>query len=184
MANTASNVSTGKPAIGGAIFRAPLGTTLPTTADETLDTAFIGLGYISDSGLSNNNTASTGTIKAWGGDTVYSYLSEKPDTFKFNLIEILNVDVLKTVYGEANVSGSMTTGITIKANRSDWVSCSWVIDMVLNGGVLKRIVVPEAKISEVAEITYADESAIGYDTTITAFPDSDSNTHYEYIKKA
>lgn len=183
MANKASNVSTGKPSIGGAIYRAPLGTTLPTSADGELDTAFVGLGYISDAGLANNNTASTGTIKAWGGDTVYSYLSEKPDTFKFNLIEALNVDVLKTVYGEDNVSGTIETGITVKANRSDWASCSWVIDMVLNGGVLKRIVVPEAKISEVAEITYADETAVGYDTTITAFPDANSNTHYEYIKK-
>lgn len=183
MANKAANVSTGKPQLGGAIYRAPLGTLLPTTADETLNDAFVSLGYISDSGLTNNNSAETGDIKAWGGDTVYSYLSGKPDTFGFTLIEALNVEVLKTVYGDENVTGDLETGIKISANRSDLDSCSWVVDMILNGGVLKRIVVPEAKVSEVGEIAYADESAIGYATTIKAFPDANNNTHYEYIIK-
>ena len=35
-----NNVSAAKPNVSGAIFRAPLATTLPTTASETLDAAF------------------------------------------------------------------------------------------------------------------------------------------------
>ena len=34
------NVTTGKPKKGGAIFRAPLGTTLPVDAKSALDPAF------------------------------------------------------------------------------------------------------------------------------------------------
>lgn len=176
------NVTAGKPAVCGAIHRAPLGTALPTSATAALDDAFVAVGYISDSGLVNSNSPESTSIKAWGGDTVLTTQTDKPDTFKFQLIEALNVDVLKLIYGDANVSGDLDTGIVVKANSDEQASCSWVVDMVLRGGVLKRIVVPSAPVTSVGDITYADGSLVGYDTTISAEPDASGNTHYEYIQ--
>lgn len=177
------NVTAGKPAITGAIFRAPKGTALPTTADGKLDQTFKQLGYVSDAGLVNSNTPETSDIKAWGGDIVLSPQTQKKDTFKFQLIEALNVEVLKTVYGSDNVSGTLETGITVKANATEAEESAYVVDMILRNGVLKRIVIPAAKVTSVGDISYVETAQVGYDTTITAYPDSAGQTHYEYMKK-
>lgn len=176
-----NNVTVAKPTVAGAIYRAPLGTTLPADAITDLDSAFASLGYVSEDGMTNSNSMSSENIKAWGGDIVYTSETEKTDTFSFKLIEALNVDVLKAVYGDANVSGSLAEGIVVKANSKPQQAASWVVDTILNNGVLKRVVIPNAKVTEVADIVYKDSELLGYETTLTAVPDTDGQTHYEYV---
>ena len=177
----ATNVTAGKPNVGGAIYRAPLGTALPTSTTETLNAAFKELGYASADGVVNTNTPETENIRAWGGQTVLTVQNSKDDKFTVTLIETLNEDVLAAVYGDDNVSGDLSTGITVNVNDNEVEAASWVFDMIMRDGAAKRIVIPEGKVTELGEITYADSSAVGYAITIDAIPDSSNNNHYEYI---
>lgn len=179
MADT-QKVTYGKPKIGGAVSVAPLGTELPTDALTELSLEFSNLGYISEDGLTNENSPETENIKAWGGDVVLVTQTDKEDTFGFKLIEALNVAVLKFIYGADNVSGDIDTGIKVKANAKELEPVSIVVDMVVQSA-LKRIVIPNAKITEVAEIEYKDDDAVGYDVTVQAVPNTDGDTHEEYI---
>ena len=181
--NNAGNVSAGKPKIGGAIFTAPIGTPLPTNAVDVLDDAFENVGYISEDGMVNSNSPTTDPIKAWGGDVVYNAQTEKDDTFKFTMIEVTNPVVLKTVYGDDNVTGDLASGITVKANSQEQGERVYVVDMVLRGTILKRIVIARGQVTEVGDIEYTDGDLVGYETTISAHPDEaiGYDTHREYI---
>lgn len=180
MATNSSNVTTGKAAVGGAIFVAPVGTTLPTNPTDTLNSAFVGLGYASDAGLTLSTALSNEAVKAWGGDTVMMLHTDKTETFKFKLIEILSEDVLKTIYGSSNIttSGSVTT---VKSNADEPAEMAWVFEMIMRDDKVKRIVVPRASLTALGDIVYTDTEVSGYDCTLTALSDSTGVTHYEYI---
>lgn len=185
MANDVSLVSAGKPKIAGAVYRAPAGTTPPTDATTNLASAFVLLGYVSEEGLTNNPAISSTDIKAWGGDTVLTTMDSVTDDFQLTLLESMNTEVLKTFYGNTNVTGTLTgtSGITVTVNSKDLEYAVYSVDMALRDGAVKRIVIPSAKPGERANIVYRDNEPIGYNVTLRCTPDSAGNTHYEYIKK-
>lgn len=178
--NTATNVSTGKPKISGAVFSAPLGTTIPTDATTALDPAFVCLGYVSEDGLENSNEMDVSAIKAWGGMIVYRSLTELTDEFKLTLIESENADVLKAVYGSSNVTVGDEIHVEIKAENPE--ERIWVFELALRNGLAKRIVVPDGAITARDAITYNDSDPIGYGITVSAYPDANGKTHDEYLE--
>lgn len=182
MGNTATNVSTGKPNISGAVYRAPLGTAVPTDATTALSADYVCLGYVSEDGLENDNEMDVSAIKAWGGMIVYRSLNELNDNFKLKLIESENPDTLKAVYGDANVSVGVDNSIDIDIKAEDPVEAVWVFELALRNSRAKRIVIADGAVTEREAITYNDSDAIAYGITVSAYPDSTGSTHKEYIE--
>jgi len=189
MSNTVTNVSTGKPKVSGSIHRAVRSEnlTIPTSASDSLPSDYKCLGYISEDGVTNDLSMETDKVKAWGGDTVLVFQTDKNDTFKFKLLETLSEDVLKAIFGANNVTVTPATttapkSIAINVSSEEQEEAVWVIDMIMRGNNPKRIVIPYGKITEMGEITYKDDEAVGYDVTITGAADSSGNTHYEYME--
>lgn len=180
------NVSASKPSVKGAIWVAPEGSELPKDAFSELSEDFKGLGYVSEDGLTNANTAEVEKIKDWGGETILTIQTEKPDDFTFKLVEILNVDVLKFVYGSENVKGNLESGIAIEVGPNQQKIHAIVIDMILTEGILKRIVIPRGIIGEMSEIEYTNSDAVGYELTVSALAVQEGDksvNHHEYIAK-
>lgn len=181
MPNNALQVTAGQPKVGGAVFWAPLGSTLPATASATLDTAFVCLGYVSEDGVTFSRSRETEDVTAWGGDKVLTLQTEKTDTAQMTLIEALNENVLKLVHGADNVTGALATGLTVKENSQELDYGVWVIDAVLNGDILMRTIMPNAKVTNIDDIQFASNAAVGYNVTAAAYPYAawDGDTHRE-----
>lgn len=182
MANpNAKNVSVGKPTAAGGIFAGPTSLTPPTDARATLPTGLNGLGYVSDEGLVNAIEVDTESIVAWGGDTVLTVRTSRQETFAFTFIET-NELVLKEVYGPDNVTVDAETGdIAVLHNAKELPARLYTFEILMTGSKVKRIVVPNAKVNEIGEVSYVDGEPIGYAVTLGAFPDEEGNTAYEYI---
>lgn len=182
MGNTASNVSTGKPNISGAVYIAATTETAPTDATTSLGTGFTCLGFVSDDGLTNDNSLTMNAIKAWGGVTVYNSLTDMADKFQLKLIESENADVLKAVYGDSNVTVGTDGDISVDVKTIDPPEKMFVFELALRGNKKKRIVVPDGAITSRDAIEYKDDSPIAYGITIDAYPNSSGSTHKEYIE--
>lgn len=184
MANDSKKVLAGKPLATGGVWAGPSTATAPTDASAAL-TGFNALGYIGDDGLTEATERSTDKVKAWGGDTVKVLQTDFAVTYSFSFIESTNTDVLKAVYGAANVTTTAATVSTgtlnaIEINSETLPRQSYVFE-VRDGDARIRIYVPEGQITEVGEVTYSDEDVIAYEVTIEAFVDENGNNAYKYV---
>ena len=186
MANpSVANVAAGKPMATGGVLVAPIDSTLPTDATTALDAAFKALGYIGEDGLTDSGERSNDKIKAWGNDIVLVSQTEFSQTYQFNLIEATNAEVLKVVYGDANVvttAADATHGTqhAVKVNGDELPRKTFAFEINMGQGRKRRVVVPNAQVTEVGERTYVDGAPVAYPVTIEAFEDSSGNNAYQY----
>jgi hypothetical protein len=186
MANpTASKVVAGKPAVIGGAYYAPTATVAPTDGTTALNVAFVGLGYISEDGLTESVERNTDKKRAWGGDVVKIVQTEFGAQIKLTLIETLNSDVLKATYGDSNVtttapSATKGTEHKVKVNGSVLPQKSWVF-AIRDDPATIRLYIPKGQVTEIGEVTYTDSDLTGYELTIDCFPDANGDSFIKYV---
>ena len=176
MANK-GNVTVGKPLVAGAVYRAPVGTTLPTAADATLDQAFVPVGYISDEGLRWSYSGDGDVIRAWGRDVVARPAGAVDDVASFQMLETVDEEAVKAFWGD-DARQIISGGYALQVGVPSPVQYSWVIDMLLptkpDPAVIwpsprvRRSVIPMASVREREEIVYQDSELVAYGVSLKA----------------
>lgn len=174
MENNKDNITIGLPKPGGAVYWAPLGTTLPTNASDSLDEAFVNLGYISDDGLTTSTEESVDKIRAWGREVVMISSTEYSETFSLNFLETIRESVLQYIKGTQNVTigedGSVRTKTTGKTLPRGVI----VIDTLQNNASetprYHRIVYGDCQLSDRSgDQNYNNSDPLVYPATVEAF---------------
>jgi len=166
MTTLADNVRVG---ITGELSVAPVGTTAPTTSVSSLNASFVGLGYVSEDGVTETYEDTVEDIVAWQGATVVrSTTTESKATLSLTLIETKG-EVLE-LFHKGSAVAVVSSGqwkIDVVAPTAD--PRAFVLD-VIDGSKHVRIYVARGEVTERGEIVYANGEPIGYEVTITCYP--------------
>ncbi|MFD9629794.1 phage tail tube protein [Streptomyces violascens] len=172
------NANAVRVAITGAAYVAAPKSKLPTDATTAWDAAFTDIGWISDDGITESNSADTSEVKGWqGGQTVRKVISSSEMTFQFTAIETSKTVLELYHKGSKVVTTSGKSVLAIKAPGPDRRSFGFD---VIDGNSHIRIVVPDGEVTETGDITYKGDEAIGYELTVTAYPGADGTVALKY----
>ena len=186
MAATTKNIYAAAPLVIGSLRVGPLNTPAPTDATTALNAGFIDLGYIGDGGFTKKLDRRTTQKRAFGGKVVKVLQSEFTSSLQLKLLESLNAEALKAVYGAANVTvtpATSTKGVQVQTlvNAIKLPHLSWVIDTAdTELDAAYRIYVPDGQIYQVGDVKVVHTDTIEYDITINAFDDASGNQMYVY----
>lgn len=185
---TTSDVRVGAPdqLTTGAIKHAPIGTTLPSLSSISktgvvLDNAFEGDEYVSEDGLTLAPSMSTTEIKDWSGATVRKVLESFDGTLAWTMIST-NEGALGVAFGAEHVTTQAATATHGKQAMVELGAYlpepqSWVF-LMKDGNARIVVLVPNGQVTEVAEVTFAANAAIGWGVTLSTYPDESGNSIY------
>ncbi|WP_327100064.1 hypothetical protein OIE68_15570 [Nocardia vinacea] len=184
--NDVTKIGAGTPnTVTGGILVAPIGTALPTTVAATPNVAFKPLGFVSEDGVEPKGERTVNVIKDWNADDIAQLQNGHSVRFGFTLYAYWDADVLQEVFGPENVTvtaATSTTGTLITVNETGSVLPlrSWIFDMA-NGLRKKRIVLPNAKITETTERSFVAGELAGFNVVVDAFKDTAGKKTYRYF---
>lgn len=166
----------GPDRVTGAVLSAPLGTPLPTSIDDELDSAFEDNGFVTEDGLTLSQSLSFDDIKEWGGTLVRSIQSAFDPTLAWTFLETTD-RTMNVVFGDANVTATantVSTGSLLKIIGSAEQVEPRVFVFRMKDGVRKTMVTVErGQVTDRGDISYTRTGAVTYPVTLKLIPDDD-----------
>jgi hypothetical protein len=176
MALDATEVRVG---ITGEVFRGDSTSPAPTTSVSVLDATYLGLGYVSEDGVTENWDDSVDNIVAWqNATTVRAATTESTGSIAFMLIQT-NGGVLETFHRGSTMAEPTPGNFKLEVKPITADPRAWVLDVV-DGTKHVRIFIGNGEVTERGEIMYQNGEPVGYPLTITAYPDSSGNLMVKY----
>ena len=175
MSSNVGNVYAAGPLATGVCFVAPLGTPAPTSATSPLNAAFTDLGLVGSEGFTERSDRKIDYKRSFGGRVIKTLQSEFNSSIEFTLVESVNADVLKAIYGEDNVTVTDATSqhgtqVQVNKNAKKLPHQSWVIDTWDDETNAKyRNYIADGKIVTVGEIRIVSTDTIEYRVTVDAY---------------
>ena len=172
MSTDASNV---RVAVTGAVYVGDEGTTAPTDATTPLDVAMHDLGLVSEDGVTEARERSTEKIKAWqNAATVREVVTESGMTYSFRLIETKK-ETVELYYGAlVAADGSISIDPSKTGGRK-----AFALDVIDDGQEI-RVWVASGEVTAVGEQVYANGQPIGYEVTVTCYPNAEGVTAVKF----
>lgn len=168
----------------GAILTAAVGTTLPTSAVDTLNVAFKDSGYVTEDGVNVSPTWNTNKLHDWSGANVRTMLDSFEGQVSFSLMELLDEQSAKQVFGASNVTKTAANSvhgeqlaITMGSTLPD--ELSWVFKMK-DGNAKALIVIPRGQVSAVDTLAFNRNNSANLPVTLDCLADSSGKSIYIY----
>jgi len=172
-----------RPGGAGVFYRALLGTALPTDASTELAVDYLDHGYAGEEGFVITSARDITDLKAFGGDTVATTQNSYDWSVQVTLLEDGNLNVLKTTFGDSNVTDNGSGLITVKHNKVRLPRSVFVIDTIGDNDRLKRQIIPIGQVTAVGDITVVHTDMVKYQLTVKAYPNPFGDNVIEYIEE-
>lgn len=175
--NQTGNVSVGKGAAGAYAWIAPYGTALPTDNTTTIASTYKVLGFIDENGVTFADSTSPTDYNDMSGNAIATTPGAVTKTAAFVPVE-LKKSTLDIIYGAANVEDD--AGIIEYTDKGpDQTLWTIVFDFVLGANRKWRVVVPQCRLKEMADLTINYQTLVGRQNTMAVLYDSTIQGYYK-----
>lgn len=155
----------------GAIWKAPAGSTLPTTSSEAWNSAFVNLGY-AEEGFTVTPNFKTTPVHGWQTRQVLRNITTEFDVkFSFTLMQT-NKATLSLAWGGATITPGTAGAFTLALPGDPAAEFVLGIDWS-DGSTSYRYVIPRASLTNIPAVKFTRKDAIKYSFEVQALAPAD-----------